>query len=152
MAKFIYRMQNILNLKYKLEEQAKTAFGLAQRKLLEEEQKLEEQRKQKEEYLYQLKSLMKGSLDVRRLTRLEHAVEDVKEQMKLQKIRILDAEHKVEQARERLKEAMIERKTQEKLRENAFEEFKEEINQQEKKEVDELVSYKYSQREAESMA
>ena len=152
MAKFIYRMQNILNLKYKLEEQAKTAFGLAQRKLLEEEQRLYELQQRKDGYLLQLKGQMEGSLDVRRLVRLEDAVENVKEQIKLQKIRILDAEQKVEQARERLREAMIERKTQEKLRENAFEEFKEEINQQEKKEVDELVSYKYSQRDAESMA
>lgn len=152
MAKFIYKMQNILNLKYKLEEQAETAFGLAQRKLLEEEQKLVQLKEKKEDYQQQLRGLMEGILDVRRLTRLEAAVENMKEQIKLQKIRILDAEHKVEQARERLKEAMIERKTQEKLRENAFEEFKEEINQQEKKEVDELVSYKYSQREAESMA
>ena len=41
MAKFTYRMQNILNIKYKLETQAKTAFSIAAAKLDLEEEKLE---------------------------------------------------------------------------------------------------------------
>lgn len=41
---------------------------------------------------------------------------------------------------------MIERKTHEKLKENAFEEFKEELKGQEKKEVDELVSFKFKKK------
>ena len=41
MSKFIYRMQNILNVKYKLEDQAKTEFMMANRTLQEEENKLE---------------------------------------------------------------------------------------------------------------
>ena len=145
MAKFIYKMQNILNLKYKLEDQAKTAFGIAQAKLLEEQERLSFLEQKKISYQDQIRSLLDGRLDVRRLNQLEEAVENTKGQIKLQRIRILDAEHRVELARERLKEAMVERKTHEKLRENAFEAFKEELNQQEKNEVDELVSYKYSQ-------
>ena len=39
MAKFIYRMQNILNIKYKLEDQAKNEFMIANRALQEEEEK-----------------------------------------------------------------------------------------------------------------
>ena len=39
MAKFIYKMQSLLNIKEKLEEQAKTAFGLAKATLNEEEAK-----------------------------------------------------------------------------------------------------------------
>ena len=41
MAKFIYRMQNILNLKLKLEEQQKMEFAAARKRLDEEEEKLE---------------------------------------------------------------------------------------------------------------
>ena len=41
---------------------------------------------------------------------------------------------------------MVERKTYEKLKEKAFEEFKIEVNAQEKKEIDELVSYKFTQK------
>lgn len=42
-----------------------------------------------------------------------------------------------------MQNAMVERKTYDKLKEKAFEEFKIELNAQEKKEVDELVSYRF---------
>ena len=41
MAKFIYRMQNILDIKYKLEETAKQEYTVARLALTEEEEKLE---------------------------------------------------------------------------------------------------------------
>ena len=41
MAKFIYRMQNILNIKYKLEESAKQEYAEARQTLVAEEQKLD---------------------------------------------------------------------------------------------------------------
>ena len=40
MAKFIYRMQNILDIKYKLEAQARSDYAVAAAKLAEEEEKL----------------------------------------------------------------------------------------------------------------
>ena len=40
MARFVYRMQNILVLKEKLEAQEKIAFGIASAKVREEEEKL----------------------------------------------------------------------------------------------------------------
>ena len=40
MAKFIYKMQSLLNIKEKLEEQEKTAYGLAKATLNEEERRL----------------------------------------------------------------------------------------------------------------
>ena len=40
MAKFQYRMQNILNIKMKLEVQAKNAYGIANGKYQEEQKKL----------------------------------------------------------------------------------------------------------------
>ena len=39
---------------------------------------------------------------------------------------------------------MVDRKTHEKLKEKAFEEFKKELEDTEKKEVDELVSFKFN--------
>ena len=39
MAKFIYKMQNILDIKIKLETQAKNAYGAANRRYLEEQEK-----------------------------------------------------------------------------------------------------------------
>ena len=54
------------------------------------------------------------------------------------------AEKNLEIARVELNRVMIERKTQERLREKAFEEFKAELNARESKEIDQLVSYTYS--------
>ena len=42
MAKFRYRMQNILDIKEKMENQAKTAYGMANAKLAAEQQKLQD--------------------------------------------------------------------------------------------------------------
>ena len=40
MAKFVYRMQSILDIKLKLENQAKIAYSIANNKLQEEQMKL----------------------------------------------------------------------------------------------------------------
>ena len=48
MAKFTYKMQNILDIKYKLETQAKTAFSIAAANLNKEEEKLEALRRSEE--------------------------------------------------------------------------------------------------------
>ena len=77
---------------------------------------------------------------------MENAVEVMKFRMQEQLKIIQIAERKVENARQKLNNAMVERKTYEKLKEKAFEEFKIEVNAQEKKEIDELVSYKFTQK------
>lgn len=146
MAKFIYKMQNILDIKLKLEDQARTAYGNAMAKLEEEEKILNSIEDRKTGYENQLSELMSASLEVSEILRIENAVEIMNFKAEEQKLEVMSAERAVEKAREKLKEAMIERKIQEKLRENAFEDFKEEMNAQEKKEVDELVSYKYTNR------
>lgn len=144
MAKFIYTMQNILNIKYKLEEQQKTAFSLARHKLTKEEQKLEALHVKKQKYQQELKDLMQSSLNIRDIKWYEDAVETMKYKIKIQILVVKRAENELEVARKKLTEIMVDRKTHEKLKENEFEEFKSELNSVEKKEIDELVSFKYN--------
>lgn len=144
MAKFFYKMQNILNIKYKLEEQAKSAYGAAKAILDEEEELLEQKKAKKEAYEQTLRTMVLEQLNILEIKRMEDAVEVSKYHIKMQLIAVRNAKKQVEIARKKLNEAMIERKTHEKLKENAFEVFKEEIKMEEKKEVDELVSFKYS--------
>lgn len=144
MAKFIYKMQNILGIKLKLEEQAKSDYGTAKAKLNEEEEKLNRLYRKKENYQQELTGKMTSSLNIKDILQLEDAIEIVKYNIGIQKIAVRNAKMQVDAARIKLNEAMVERKTQEKLKENAFEEFKIEVNAEERKEVDELVSYKYS--------
>lgn len=144
MAKFVYRMQNILDLKLKLEEQAKIAFSLANAALREEERKLEMIFEDIYQYKQRLKEAGTGTLDVLEMKRCSEAIEIKKQHAKEQQNRIKIAERNVELARMKLNSVMVERKTQEILREKAFEEFKKEINEEEKKVTDELTSYQYN--------
>lgn len=147
MAKFIYKMENILSIKFKLEEQAKIVFGQAQQLLNQEEAKLREIEERKEEYEMHLMMQMENILDILEIKRCEDAIEIIKYKRNIQLIAVNSAKQKLELARIALNEAMIERKTHEKLKENAFEEFKKEIDVEERKEVDELTSFTYGKKE-----
>lgn len=143
MAKFIYKMQNVLDIRLKVEDQAKTAFSTAMERLREEEEKhrllLEKKRNYEEEY----REATKGRLNAMELNMWRTGIEKTKSDIKEQLVNIKVANKNLELARFKLEEAIKERKVQEKLKEKAFEEFKHELNQQESKEVDELVSYQY---------
>lgn len=149
MAKFVYRMQNILEIKQKLESQAKADYGLANARLLEEQQKLQEILVRKAGYEQRAKELVSGSLHVSDIRDNKRAIEAMKAIMRRQMSEVQNAERKVEAARVRLQQIMTERKTHEKLKEHAFEEYLQEQGQEENKMVDELVSYTYHEREEE---
>ncbi|MBO5094268.1 MAG: flagellar export protein FliJ [Lachnospiraceae bacterium] len=149
MSKFIYRMQNILNIKAKLEEQAKMDYGLARARLTEEEEKLEYLAKRKSAYEDVARNSLVNSLSVRRMRENKEAILRMDEFMKRQREEIRKAEKKVEIERQKLQAAVQERKIQEKLRENAFEAFMEEEKAQESREIDELTSYTYGQKRLE---
>lgn len=143
MARFIFKMENILQVKEKLEDQAKAEYGLELMKLREEEEKKLQMESRKLGYEAKLTIALQSYLDLRNIRRLENAVEVLKFQIKLQEQVIKRQEEQVARAREKLNEAMKERKTYEKLKEKAFDVFRQELNAQEQKEIDELVSYRH---------
>ena len=145
MAKFVYRMENILSIKYKLEEQAKNVFADAKHKLDLEEEKLDALYQRKNEYEESLSNRIVDQLNLLEIKRLEDSIEILKYKIRMQIVAVNAAKQEVELARIKLNEVMMERKTQEKLKEKAFEEFKKELNDEERKEVDELVSFMYRQ-------
>lgn len=144
MAKFVFKMQNILEVKLKLEDQAKSAYATAIAALEVEKEKQRVLEKRKEDYEEQLAANMQEALQLIEICRLEDAVEIMKYRIREQIVAVRNADLQVKKAQKALQDAMVERKTYEKLKENAFEAFKQEINAQEKKEIDELVSYKFS--------
>ena len=144
MAKFKYKMQNILDIKLKLESQAKIAYGIANQKYLAEQQKLQELILRRAGYESALKELMTGTLDVKKVSRARADVNTMKTLVRRQMIAVHKAELELNDARQKLNEVMVERKTHEKLREKAFEKFKQELKESESKEIDELVSFTYN--------
>ncbi len=143
MAKFTYRMQNILDIKIKMENQAKLAYGIANRRLSEEQEKLQQIFLQKASYEHRARELVSGTLKVQEIRECRNAIDVMKVRQRAQMMNVHAAEKNAEQARAELNRLMVERKTQEKLRERAFEEFKQELAYAEGKEIDELVSYTY---------
>ena len=143
MAKFRYRMQNILDIKEKMENQAKTAYGMANAKLATEQQKLQDILIRSAGYESKPRELVSGNLNVLEIRECRQAIDVMKSKQRSQMMNVHAAERNVELARKQLNEAMVERKTHEKLKEKAFEEFKQELLHEESKEIDELVSYTY---------
>lgn len=145
MARFRYRMQNILDVKEKLETQAKNEFAIAAAKEREEEAKLIELKERRDAYEARLKELVGEKLDIRSIKEAEDAVEIIKYYVRGQELNLAAARQELEVARQKLTAAMQDRKTHERLKEKQFEEFVAEEAAKESKEIDELVSYRFGQ-------
>lgn len=144
MAKFIYRMQNILDIKYKLEDQAKQEFSNAQNQYDAETRKLEKLKQRKREYTAEMRSYASDQLKLMELERCNQAIEVMDIRITEQIEVVFRAQANLDRARLKLNYSMQERKTYEKLREHQFEEFLQELNAEEMKEIDELVSYQHN--------
>lgn len=147
MARFRYRLQKVLNIKLKLEDQAKQEFSNARILLSQEEEKLEALLERKRGYEDHAKELLCGVLNVQEIEANKNAILTMDGYIADQRIHVEKAGRRLEQARERMTTAMQERKTQETLREKEFEEFMREENRAESKVIDELTSYTYGQRQ-----
>lgn len=146
MARFRYSLQNILNIKEKMETQAKQEFGMAMTALNVETEHLGCLKTRRREYEEQSAGLLKGKLDLRAIEENKEALLKMDSIVAAQEIRVEKAKENVEAARERMTDAIKERKMHETLREKAFEAFLQEENHAEGKAIDELTSYTYGQK------
>jgi len=98
----------------------------------------------KEGYVLEFIELTSSVLDIIEITNCRNAIILMEEQIRLQEAKIVQIENELELARIKLNQVVQERKIHEKLKEKQFEDFLQEINNQEKKEIDELISYQYN--------
>ena len=147
MQKFRYGMQGILNLKYRLEDQAKGAFAAAKQKYEDEQERLKLFEDERRAYEEGLREMMLGTLDFKEIQAVKAGILAKEDAIKKQKRVVMRAEHEMEAASDKLKELMIERKTHEALKDKAFENYLLEMAGEEKKETDELVSYRFNNRQ-----
>lgn len=144
MAKFIFKLQSLLNVKEKLEEQAKTEYGKAISKLEVEKQALSNILNQKDTNIRSIKEKITTSINPSYIWRANNFTKSLNEMIIKQKDIIIQNEQVVEEKRLKLLEAMKEKKVLETLKEKKKEEYLREELQNEQKSVDELVSYKYN--------
>lgn len=137
-------MQNILDIKYKLEDTAKQEYAEARRLLNIEEEKLEQLKIRKDEYQEEYNNLIVGSLNFVKIEETGNAM-DIMDILIEQQMEVVKKRSKeLEKARVKLQQVMQERKMHEKLKEKQFDEFVQELNSAENKETDEVVSYQYN--------
>ncbi len=146
MARFIFALQNVLNMKEKVEAQAKQEFATATGLLEEQKQILDGLYQRKEEIFEEGRQLINGKLDFHDIENNRLAQEYVERKIEEQKVNVNKAEANVERARRKMTDAVADKKTYDRLREKAFDEFMLEENRAESKVVDELTSYTYGQR------
>lgn len=139
-------MQNILNIKEKLETQARNEFAEMTARLNEELDKLDVIKRRKEEYELEAVALRESAINIRDINDNKYALDRMDDLITAQELNVKKAEKNLDIAREKLKDAMQETKIHTKLREKAFEQFKKDLIAEESKEVDELTSYTYGQR------
>ena len=149
MAKFIYRMQSILDIKYKLEEQAKQHYMSVRTRLNTALNELEVLNKRKDEYFNTYRELLAKKLDVLEIETCKNAILIMDEYIEEQQMKVSQIEQELNKAVDAMNIAMKERKIYEKLREHQFEEFLQELNREEMKEIDQLVSYQFNVRDTE---
>lgn len=149
MAIFRYRMQNVLNIKEKLEEQEKQNFAVMRMRLTEEEEKLAALRDRREQIARDGRKMREDKIDILSIKENTALASFIEDQIKAQTMKVMAAEKNLENARVKMQNAIAERKIHEKLKENAFDEFIKEEGMKEAKEIDELTSYVYGQKEEE---
>jgi len=146
MAVYKFKMQGILDIKDKLETQAKQDFANANLKLLEEEALLDEIRKKKISYIEEGVTLRSSIIDPVAIDINKRAVEVMEDKEKEQEREVIVARKNVDAARRKMMEARTETKIYEKLKEDDFNEFMKEEGKAESKEIDELNSFRFSEK------
>lgn len=147
MGKFVYRMQNILEIKDKMEQQAKNEFAAENIRVLEEEEKLAMYMRKREDLESEGKRLLLADrLSILDIEENKKLVAYAREQIRAQTIQVRMAHKRLEEKRVKMQKAMQERKTQEILKEKAFDVFLQEEKAAESKEIDELTSYTHGQK------
>ena len=151
MARFVYRMQTVLNIKQKTEGQVKMEFASAQAELNRQLDILDEYIRRKEGYLQEAEDLRNAErLQLQDILDNQYATAQMDVMIASQSKVVKKQEEAVERVRVRLTKAIQERKMQETLRDRAYAEYIEEEKQAEFKETDQRTSFTYTQRQKEN--
>jgi flagellar FliJ protein len=151
MARFVFRMQSVLNIKQKTEGQIKMEFASAQAELNKQMDILNEYIDRKENYLLEAEELRnKEVLQLQDILDNQYATAQMDSMIAAQYKIVKKHEAEVEKVRVKLTRAIQERKMQETLRDRAYAEYLEEEKQEEAKETDQRSSFTYTQRQREN--
>lgn len=144
MAKFIFSLEAVLNVKSQQEENKKNELGKAIHKLEAERHKLAQLESTRKEIIAEF-NLKTKKTTIRKLIEFNEYLSLLKSNIGQQKERVNKAELNVDKIREELVKAVQERKILEKLKEKKYAEYLTEQKKLEQKTNDEIVSYKHKE-------
>lgn len=147
MGTFKFRLQSYLNIKEKLEDQKKNEYGQAMAALEREKQEKAAIEAERSDCLGDFKRSVSSKIDPLTFQRYNMYIDVLKKKEKKQEEIVLSAQETAEKKRVELVERMRERKMLDTLKEKDHVEFIKEEKRMEQKLVDEIVSYRYNNRE-----
>lgn len=151
MARFVYKMQSVLNIKQKTESQTRMEFAMAQAELNKQLDILDEYIRRKAQYMQEAEELRNAeTLKLQDILDNQYATAQMDVMIKAQTQVVEQYQARAEKVRLKLTRNIQERKMQEVLREKAFNEYLEEEKQEEYKENDQRTSFTYGQRQKEN--
>lgn len=146
MAKFKFRMEQILNIKRQMEESIKIDLANAIRNIKEEKDKLDSLNMQKKDNIGQFKESMAKGMNVQKMKEYNSFIDLLETRINSQKKAINEAETVADKIRERLVQVVKEKKILEKLKEKQFEDWKLDQQKREELTLGEIAGYKYIER------
>ncbi|PKM95711.1 MAG: flagellar export protein FliJ [Firmicutes bacterium HGW-Firmicutes-1] len=141
MGRFTFKLQNVLGIKEKIEEQKKIELGNAMIYLAKQEEIFSAHKDALNLHIQTFNEKNGKSVLAKELIELNGYIKYYKDAIQFQKNIINEAKEMVEMKREALNKALIEKKTYEKLKELALENHLLEEQAQNNKQTDELNSY-----------
>lgn len=147
--RFIYRLQKVLELKEKREEEEKEKLA----KLMEQENYERQVKAQLEQKLLEVQAVLRqkqaaGTLNVEELRFYPGHIKNIKNQIRNQELRLRELAIRIKEQRNALMKAAQERQTYEKHKEKNQEEWQAEVDRAEAIMLDELATINFARRQA----
>lgn len=143
---FKFKLQTLLDVKEKMEEQKKVELGKANQKLALEQDKLNSFIQSKIGAIDQQRNLAFNKINVVMYGNYGNYISKLEKSIEEQRKKVAIEEKNVEKAKQNLIAVIKERKAYEKLKEKKLDEFKREVLSKEQKSADEIVTYKHSKK------
>lgn len=144
MAKFIFKLQPLLNIKTQKEDALKNELAKAIRYLENEKNVLKSHKEEQKKYMAEVSSESANGVTVERLKTYNMYISLLKQKILNQTKRVKSAQKIVDKYREELIQISKERKMLETLKDKQYGEYLKEQEKQQQKETDEVISYKES--------
>jgi flagellar protein FliJ len=142
--RFRFKLQSVLELKIKLEDEEKRKLADLIALQAREEQVLYQLQQQRAAMILEFKEKQCGGINVTELQMYSYTIEKLKNDIINQQLRLREIAIRIEEQRQRLIEATQEKKIYEKLKEKQQEAWLAEEEYEEKKLIDELATIKFA--------